>query len=97
MPAPAIFYFDLASPYAYLAAARVDTMLGADTIWQPVLVGAIHKHFRRVSWGATPELRRAGVTEIEARAENYGLPPIHWPQPYPANTLTAMRAATWAA
>ncbi len=25
------------------------------------------------------------------------MPAIVWPEPYPANTLTAMRAATWAA
>jgi 2-hydroxychromene-2-carboxylate isomerase len=93
----AVFYFDLASPYAYLASRRVDVLLGGDTIWQPILVGALHKHFRRVSWGATPELRAAGVAAIEGRVAAYGLPPIRWPQPYPANTLTAMRAAVWAA
>jgi 2-hydroxychromene-2-carboxylate isomerase len=93
----AVFYFDLASPYAYLASRRVDALLGGDTIWQPILVGALHKHFRRVSWGATPELRASGVAEIERRAATYGLPPVRWPQPYPANTLTAMRAAVWAA
>lgn len=96
MAGPPVFYFDLASPFAYLASARVDQLLGSDTEWRPILVGALHKHYRRVSWGATPELREAGVAEIEARAARYGLPPIVWPSPYPANSLTAMRAATWA-
>jgi 2-hydroxychromene-2-carboxylate isomerase len=91
-----VFYFDLASPYSYLASARVDELLGPDTVWQPILVGALHKHYRRVSWGATPELRAAGIAEIEARARAYELPPIAWPTPYPANSLMAMRAATWA-
>ena len=97
MPGPAVFYFDLASPYAYLASTRVDEMLGADTEWRPILVGALHKHYRRVSWGATPELRASGIAGIEERARSYGLPAIVWPTPYPANSLTAMRAATWAA
>lgn len=97
IPPPAEFYFDLASPYAYLASGRVDALLGDGTIWRPILVGALHKHFRRVSWGATPELRAAGVAEIEARAAAFDIPAIRWPQPYPANTLTAMRAAIWAA
>ena len=97
MPSRAVFYFDVASPYAYLASTRVDEILGPDVDWRPVLVGAIHKHYRRVSWGATPQLRAAGVAEIDARAANYGLPPIVWPAPYPANSLVAMRAATWAA
>jgi 2-hydroxychromene-2-carboxylate isomerase len=36
------------------------------------------------------------MAEIEERARAYDLPPIVWPTPYPANSLTAMRAATWA-
>jgi 2-hydroxychromene-2-carboxylate isomerase len=91
-----IFFFDLASPYSYLASTRVEAMLGSDVVWRPILVGALHKHYRRVSWGATPALRAAGIAEIEDRARAYGLPPIAWPDPYPANTLTAMRGATWA-
>ena len=93
--APAVFYYDLASPYAYLASHRVEAMLGADVVWQPVLVGAIHRHFRRVSWGATPALRAAGIAEIEERAAALGLS-LTWPRPYPASSLAAMRAATWA-
>jgi 2-hydroxychromene-2-carboxylate isomerase len=38
MPAPdAAFYFDLASPEAYLAAERILHVLGAPAEWQPVL------------------------------------------------------------
>jgi 2-hydroxychromene-2-carboxylate isomerase len=91
-----VFFFDLASPYSYLSSTRVEAMLGSDVVWQPILVGALHKHYRRVSWGATPALRAAGIAEIEDRARAYGLPPIAWPDPYPANTLVAMRAAVWA-
>jgi 2-hydroxychromene-2-carboxylate isomerase len=90
-----IFYFDLASPYAYLAASRVDRLL-PQAVWQPILVGALHKYHRRVSWGATPELRARGVKEIEDRAAAYGLASIRWPRPYPANSLVAMRAAIFA-
>jgi 2-hydroxychromene-2-carboxylate isomerase len=91
-----IFYFDLASPYAYLASTRIEASLGPGVRWQPLLVGALHGHYRRVSWGATPQLRRAGIEEIEGRARAYGRPPILWPTPYPANSLIAMRAAIWA-
>jgi 2-hydroxychromene-2-carboxylate isomerase len=90
------FYYDLASPYAYLASTRVDELLGPDVHWRPILVGAVHKHYRRVSWGATPALRAAGIAEIEQRAADYGLPAVVWPEPYPANSLVAMRAAVWA-
>lgn len=91
-----VFYFDVASPYAYLASTRLDAVMGVDVVWRPILVGALHRHYRRVSWGATPALRASGVAEIEARARDRGLPPILWPNPYPANALTAMRAAVWA-
>lgn len=95
MPDLPRFYFDLASPYAYLTAMRIERLLGPVS-WAPILVGALHRHYRRASWGTTAALRAAGVAEIERRAHEYGLPAIVWPTPYPANTLTAMRAATWA-
>lgn len=68
-----IFYFDVASPYSYLAAARIEELI-ADVTWQPILVGALHKHYHPASWGATPALRTAGLAEIERRASAYGLP-----------------------
>ena len=36
------------------------------------------------------------MAEVERRAAAYGLPPVRWPDPWPGNTLTAMRAATFA-
>jgi 2-hydroxychromene-2-carboxylate isomerase len=36
------------------------------------------------------------MAEIERRAIAYGLPPIRWPDPWPGDYLTAMRAATHA-
>ncbi len=95
----AVFYYDLASPYAYLAAERISGVFeeaGAEQPeWQPILLGALFKRFDRGSWALTPE-REAGEREVERRAQAYGLPPIRWPDPWPANSLTAMRAATFA-
>jgi 2-hydroxychromene-2-carboxylate isomerase len=93
------FYYDLGSPYAYLAAERVSSVFaeaGADPPeWQPILLGGLFKRFGRDSWGNGPE-RESGMSECEARASAYGLPPIRWPEPWPSNTLFAMRAATFA-
>jgi 2-hydroxychromene-2-carboxylate isomerase len=36
------------------------------------------------------------MREIERRASAYGLPPLAWPEPWPGNSLFAMRAATFA-
>jgi 2-hydroxychromene-2-carboxylate isomerase len=63
--------------------------------WQPILLGALFKIHGRDSWANGPE-RDAGIHEVERRAAEYGLPAIRWPDPWPGNTLTAMRAATFA-
>jgi 2-hydroxychromene-2-carboxylate isomerase len=94
-----VFYFDLGSPYAYLAAERVNGLFAEADLeppeWQPILLGALFKRFGRGSWAQTPD-RDAGIAEVERRASDYGLPSIRWPDPFPGNTLVAMRAATYA-
>ena len=93
------FFFDLGSPYAYLAAERVNGLFAENGLeapeWQPVLLGGLFKRFERGSWAETPQ-RQAGIAEVERRAANYHLPAIRWPEPFPGNTLAAMRVATFA-
>jgi 2-hydroxychromene-2-carboxylate isomerase len=90
-----VFYFDLGSPYSYLAAERVNSTLPQVPVWQPVLLGAIFQARGYGSWSQTDE-RQAGMAEVERRASERGLPEIRWPDPWPGNTLVAMRAATFA-
>ncbi|MGH3262680.1 MAG: 2-hydroxychromene-2-carboxylate isomerase [Trebonia sp.] len=96
---PAVFYFDLGSPYAYLTAERISglfTEVGLEQPeWQPILLGGLFKRFGRDSWANGPG-RDAGMTEVERRASANGLPPLSWPEPWPGNTLFAMRVATFA-
>ena len=98
-PGRAVFYFDLGSPYAYLAAERVNVVFAAAGAevpeWQPVLLGGLFRRFGRDSWANGPG-REEGLREVERRTSAYGLPPISWPQPFPGNTLYAMRVATFA-
>lgn len=93
------FYFDLGSPYAYLAAERISRLFADAGVtqpeWRPILLGGLFKRFGRDSWMNGPE-RDAGMREVERRAEAYGLQPLRWPDPCPANTLHAMRVATYA-
>jgi 2-hydroxychromene-2-carboxylate isomerase len=95
----ATFYFDLGSPYAYLTAERISGLFTEAGLeqpeWQPVLLGGLFARFGRGSWSETPA-RAEGMTEVERRAAAYGLPPIAWPEPWPGNTLVAMRVATFA-
>jgi 2-hydroxychromene-2-carboxylate isomerase len=91
------FYFDLGSPFAYLAAERLHDVLGESVVWQPVSLGALFKLTGRSSWSlGDPERRQAGMAEVERRARLYGLPPVWWPDPWPSNYLMAMRATTFA-
>jgi 2-hydroxychromene-2-carboxylate isomerase len=96
---PSLFLYDLGSPYAYLAAERITAVFEAAGAehpeWQPILLGGLFGRFDRDSWANGPG-REDGMREVERRAQAYGLPPIRWPDPFPGNTLTAMRAATFA-
>ncbi|MEA2142817.1 MAG: hypothetical protein QOI64_1247 [Solirubrobacteraceae bacterium] len=91
-----VFYYDLGSPFSWLAAERVNSTLPVPPRWQPVLLGGLFKLHLRGSWGETDE-REAGMAEVERRARERGLPPLRWPDPWPGNMLFAMRAATYTA
>jgi 2-hydroxychromene-2-carboxylate isomerase len=98
MPTPPItFYFDLGSPFAYLASERLHTLFPEPVRWQPVLLGGLFRLTGRSSWALGDYQRRqAGMADIERRALAYGLPPMRWPDPWPADYLAAMRATTYA-
>lgn len=90
-------WFDVGSPYAYLALERVATVLpDVPLTVEPVLLGGIFQATGRRSW-ATTDRRALGMDEVERRAAAYGLPPITWPDPWPGDGLRAMRAAVFAA
>jgi 2-hydroxychromene-2-carboxylate isomerase len=91
----ATLYYDLASPYAYLAFMRAEEVLGAAPRLAPVLAGAIFVARRRGSWSQTPA-KAENVAEVERRAREYGLPPVVWPPGWPPNSMAAMRAVVWA-
>ena len=90
-----VFYYDLGSPYAYLAAERVNAVLPVVPVWQPILLGGIWKATGGGSWALT-DARGQGMAQLEARAARYGLQPLRWPPGWPNDTLTAMRAAVFA-
>jgi 2-hydroxychromene-2-carboxylate isomerase len=97
--AGSIFFYDLGSPYSYLAAERINGLFaeagaGAPE-WQPILLGGLFQRFERDSWG-NGDGREEGMRECGRRAAEYGLPEIVWPDPWPGNTLAAMRVATYA-
>jgi 2-hydroxychromene-2-carboxylate isomerase len=93
--ASASFYFDLQSPLAYLAAERVLHALPAAAAWQPVLErelagGRDYDAFR------CERERDVFRQELERAARALELQPLRWPEPFPFDSETAMRAATYA-
>ena len=87
-----VFYYDINSPYAYLAGSRIDDVLPAPARWQPIAFGALLKMLERRPWSLT-EKREEGQREIERRAAERGLP-IVWPEGWPVEThsMAIMRA-----
>lgn len=81
----AILFFDLSSPYTYLAAERAERLF-AGLEWQPACTGVLHG----------PELSAEGMRAAGQRAALLGLPLI-WPDEHPRPVRGAMRVASLAA
>jgi 2-hydroxychromene-2-carboxylate isomerase len=95
MSHPPVFAYDLGSPYAWLAAERVDSLFEPQAEWLPILLGGVFRETGRSSWALT-DARAKGIAEIDRRAQERGLPPLQWPETWPNDGLQAMRAATYA-
>lgn len=95
------FWFDFASPYAFIAAKRVQAMASSNQAhfdWQPFLVGvALQTKTKGLS---STQL----VTEAEAHYRKHDVHrtceslqlPIRWPSNYPRGSMLAGRVAFWA-
>ena len=81
----ATLFFDLGSPYTYLAAERADRLF-ARLEWLPASADALH----------ADELTEAGMRAVCARALLLGLPFV-WPEEPPHAVRGAMRVASLAA
>jgi 2-hydroxychromene-2-carboxylate isomerase len=92
---PAAFYFDLASPLAYLGAERVLHVLPGPAEWQPVLARDLPGGETFEAFRCEPE-RDIFRSEIQRRVHELGLQPLRWPEPFPYDSSLAMRVATYA-
>jgi 2-hydroxychromene-2-carboxylate isomerase len=91
----AAFYFDLASPFAYLAAERVLHTMPGPCEWQPILARELPgaESFEAFRCRDDEDIFRL---EIERRARALGLQELRWPDPFPFDSDFAMRVATYA-
>ncbi|MBA2637164.1 MAG: hypothetical protein H0U79_02895, partial [Solirubrobacterales bacterium] len=74
------FFFDLASPEAYLSAERILGLVPVPCEWVPVQIG--------------PAAVDRAAIEANARARD--LQPLRWPPAVPFDSTFALRAATYA-
>src|SRR3954467_9702889 len=90
-PEQPVFYYDLASPEAYLSAERCAGVLGTVPEWQPVLLSGLRA-------GELGPFRCAAEADayredIERRAVRAGGQPLRWPDPSPPAAEWAMLVA----
>jgi 2-hydroxychromene-2-carboxylate isomerase len=81
------FYFDLSSPRAYLAAERVNHVLGEVPEWVPVRFDLAFRCAEEVA---------AYQEDVERAARVQGVQRLVWPDPFPSDSEWAMLAATYA-
>src|SRR3954467_6878484 len=84
-----IFFYDLASPLAYLAAERVNHVLEEVPEWVPVQLDEVGPFRCQAEVDAYRE-------DVERAARRQGVQPLRWPDPFPADSDFALLAATYA-
>ncbi|HTX08369.1 MAG TPA: DsbA family protein [Solirubrobacteraceae bacterium] len=84
----ATFFYDVACPFSYLVAERIERVLG-EVDWVPAPAVGLDGGARWARFEAARE-----VAERRARAVRL---PLVWPDNFPANTRHALRAAAYAA
>lgn len=91
------FFFDVGSPWTYLAFHRVEEVAaeaGAELAWKPVLVGgvfnAVNDDVYRMRATPNPRKWRYHAKDLQDWARLYGLH-IQWPSVFPVNSVKAMR------
>lgn len=82
----AAFYFDLASPEAYLSAERILSLMPAPVEWIGIDAGAL----------AAPTDPASQVGRAEEAIGERGLQELRLPDPFPFDSRRAMLAATYA-
>lgn len=87
------FFFDLSSPYSYLAATQVEAVCeraGARLFWKPMLLGAVFKAVSNTMPAAVIPKAQYMLKDLTRWAAHYGVP-FRMSSRFPVNALKAMR------
>ncbi len=86
------FFYDIVSPYSYLAARRIGELDGLATVrWRPCLLGGVFKATGNTGPAFTvPAKMPYMFKDLTRLAAYYGIP-LTIPKSFPANTVTVQR------
>lgn len=85
------WYFDLVSPYAYLALPAVEALAARRPVrFRPVVLGAILAHWGGLGPAEVPPKRRHTYRHVQFLADQAGLP-VRFPPAHPFRSLDALR------
>ena len=89
----AVFYFDFNSPYAYLAAERIDGLI-PDVQWRPIAFPILLGRLGRLEASMKRD-RGPVVAEVNQRLADRGMPALNPPPGWPLESwsLVPLRAA----
>ena len=86
-------FFDLSSPYSYLAATQMKPLVertGAAVAWRPMVLGALFKTVGNDMPARVPHKARWMGNDLARWAAQYGVP-WQFSSHFPLNTIKAMR------
>jgi 2-hydroxychromene-2-carboxylate isomerase len=89
------FYYDLTSPYSYLASTRIEGICekyGAELEWKPILLGGALKESGNRGPIEVPNKRAYVIKDLEAWANYYRIE-LNFPVFFPLNSVKLMRGA----
>ena len=92
-PTPVDFFFDLSSPYSYLAATQLDAIAArnnAEIAWKPIVLGAVFKSVGNSMPAACPPKAAYMFKDLGRWAAHYGVP-FAFNSRFPVNAIRAMR------
>ena len=91
-----VFYFDFNSPYAYLAAERIEGLIPY-VDWRPIAFPILLQQLGRLEQVLQRDFPNV-LPEVRERAAERGLPPVEPPPGWPLETwsLGPLRAAVFA-
>lgn len=88
------FFYDVVSPYSYLASTRIEAIAadcGAQVVFRPFFLGGLMRSIGNQPPAMLPARGRYLFKDLQRWSAYYGVP-LTVPAAFPVNTLLAMRA-----